>query len=117
MTRQSPLLERETPNGLLFIHPQDALDLGIKNHQAVAVSSRRGYLETRIVMSDQVVPGLLSMPYHFKEAPCNLLTNDAMDPVTEMPELKVCAVNIVPLPKNQSPHSFVLTDTEKWASQ
>ena len=103
MTRQSPLLERETTNGLLFIHPQDALDMGLKNHQAVAVSSRRGYLETRIVLSEQLVPGLLSMPYHFKEAPSNLLTNDAMDPITEMPELKVCAVRLVPLPANQSP--------------
>ena len=113
MTRQSPLLERETPDGLLFIHPQDALDLGLKNHQAVAVSSRRGYLETRIVFSSQLVPGLLSMPYHFKEAPCNLLTNYAMDPITEMPELKVCAVNIVALPKNQSPRSSsISTDVE-----
>lgn len=105
MTRQSPLLERETPNGILFIHPQDALELGLKNHQAVSVSSRRGYLETRIILSNDLVPGLLSMPYHFKEAPCNLLTNNAMDPTTQMPELKVCAVKVVPLAENQSPHS------------
>lgn len=118
MTRQSPLLERETPNGLLFIHPQDAIDLGLKNHQAVTVSSRRGYLETRIVLSDQLVPGLLSMPYHFKEAPSNLLTNDAMDPTTEMPELKVCAVKLVPLPINQSPlPSSVSRDIENRAVQ
>lgn len=109
MTRQSPLLERETPVGLLFIHPQDAVDLGLKNYQAVAVSSRRGYLETRIVLSEQLVPGLLSMPYHFKEAPSNLLTNDAMDPATEMPELKVCAIKLVPLPINQSPRSSSLS--------
>jgi formate dehydrogenase alpha subunit len=118
MTRQSPLLERETPNGLLYIHPQDALDLGLKNHQAVTVSSRRGYLETRIILSNELVPGLLSMPYHFKEAPSNMLTNDAMDPTTEMPELKVCAVNIVPLPKNQSPcPSSITTDIEDWVIQ
>ena len=110
MTRKSPLLERETPIGLLFIHPQDALDLGLKNHQGVSVSSRRGCVETRIEISNQVSPGLLSMPYHFKEAPSNFLTNDAMDPITEMPELKVCAVNIIPLPENQSPRSSVLND-------
>jgi formate dehydrogenase major subunit len=110
MTRQSPLLERETPNGLLSIHPQDALDLGLKNHQAVVVSSRRGCVETKVLISDQVSPGLLSMPYHFKEAPSNLLTNNAMDPNTEMPELKVCAVNLVPLPENQSPRSSALSD-------
>jgi formate dehydrogenase alpha subunit len=105
MTRQSPLLERETPDGLLFIHPQDARDLGLIEHQGVAVKSRRGYLETRIIFSEQVSPGLLSMPYHFKETPSNLLTNDAMDPVTEMPELKACAVNIIALPLNHKPRS------------
>jgi predicted molibdopterin-dependent oxidoreductase YjgC len=58
------------------------------------------------------------MPYHFKEAPSNMLTNDAMDPTTEMPELKVCAVNIVPLPKNQSPcPSSITTDIEDWVIQ
>jgi predicted molibdopterin-dependent oxidoreductase YjgC len=117
MTRQSPLLERETPNGLLFIHPQDALDLGLKNHQGVTVSSRRGCVETRIQISHQVSPGLLSMPYHFKEAPSNFLTNNAMDPSTEMPELKVCAVNIIPLPENQPPHSSVLSDAGNRVSQ
>ncbi|WP_293746699.1 formate dehydrogenase subunit alpha [uncultured Paraglaciecola sp.] len=110
MTRKSPLLERETPDGLLFMHPQDALDLGLKNHQGVAVSSRRGCVETRVEISDQVSPGLLSMPYHFKEAPSNLLTNNAMDPGTEMPELKVCAVKLVPLPENQPPRSSELSD-------
>jgi formate dehydrogenase major subunit len=110
MTRKSPLLERETPIGLLFIHPQDALDLGLKNHQGVTVSSRRGCVETRVEVSHQVSPGLLSMPYHFKEAPSNFLTNDAMDPNTEMPELKVCAVNIIPLPEGQPPRSSVLSD-------
>lgn len=105
MTRLSPLLERETPDGLLFIHPQDARDMGLHNHQGVAVSSRRGYLETRIALSEQVSPGLLAMPYHFEETPSNQLTNDAMDPLTEMPELKACAVQITPLPSNQAPRS------------
>jgi len=59
----------------------------------------------------------LSMPYHFKEAPSNFLTNNAMDPSTEMPELKVCAVNIIPLPENQPPHSSVLSDAGNRVSQ
>jgi formate dehydrogenase alpha subunit len=105
MTRQSPLLERESPTGLLFIHPQDAHDMGLHNNQAVSVSSRRGYLETRIMYNEQVAPGLLAMPYHFKETPSNQLTNDAMDVLTEMPELKACAVNVQALPDHVSPRS------------
>jgi formate dehydrogenase major subunit len=117
MTRQSPLLERESPLGLLFIHPQDANDLGLINNQAVAVSSRRGYLETRIAYNEQVAPGLLAMPYHFKETPSNQLTNDAMDLLTEMPELKACAVNIQPLAEHVSPRSASEILTARSASQ
>ena len=106
MTRQSPLLERETPDGLLFIHPQDARDLALVDHQAVGVRSRRGYLETRIICSEQVTPGLLSMPYHFKEVPSNQLTNDAMDALTEMPELKACAVSLQALELSRQPRSI-----------
>ena len=103
MTRKSPLLERETPAGLLFMHPADGLRLGLHNHQGVRVSSRRGYLETRVQLTDDVPPGTLAMPYHFHEAPCNRLTNDAQDPVSKMPELKACAVRVEPLPPGQAP--------------
>jgi formate dehydrogenase major subunit len=103
MTRKSPLLERETPAGLLFIHPQDAADLHLQADQGVRVSSRRGSLETRVQITDDVPPGTLSMPYHFREAPCNLLTNSAQDPQSKMPELKACAVALEPLPPGVAP--------------
>ena len=88
MTRKSPILERETPSGLLFMHPQDARNQGLFNNAPVGVHSRRGYLETRVQFSDQMPQGLVSMPYHFDDIPSNQLTNDAQDPVTRMPELK-----------------------------
>ena len=94
MTRKSPLLERETPKGLLFIHPEDARALGLADGAAVRVSSRRGSVDTALSVSDTVQPGLLAMPYHFHEAPSNRLTNTAQDPVTKMPELKACAVRV-----------------------
>jgi formate dehydrogenase major subunit len=103
MTRKSPLLERETPAGILFINPQDASELNIVQHDGVGVCSRRGYLETRAMITDDVPPGLVSMPYHFREAPSNQLTNNAQDPVTKMPELKACAVSVTRLPAGQSP--------------
>lgn len=106
MTRYSPLLERETPNGLLFINPDDAHELGMTDRQAVSVNSRRGYIETRIVYSQQLPKGLVSMPYHFKETPSNQLTNDAMEALTEMPELKACAIRIDALPAGQDPRTL-----------
>ena len=105
MTRKSPLLERETPAGLLFIHPQDAANLRLGDGQGVRVRSRRGSLETRAQITDDVPPGTLSMPYHFREAPCNILTNGAQDPQSKMPELKACAVALEPLAPGVAPRA------------
>jgi len=106
MTRHSPLLERETPPGILFINPVDAENLNISPQAAVGVKSRRGYIETRAMITDDVPVGMVSMPYHFKEAPSNQLTNTAQDPVTKMPELKACAVAVTPLGQNQKPKTI-----------
>jgi predicted molibdopterin-dependent oxidoreductase YjgC len=37
------------------------------------------------------------MTFHFAEAAANILTNDAMDPVARIPELKVAAVRVTRL--------------------
>jgi len=34
------------------------------------------------------------MDFHFGESPVNQLTNPALDPVSKIPELKVCAVRV-----------------------
>ncbi len=104
MTRKSPLLERETPAGLLFMNPADAAKLGLSQHQGVRVRSRRGFLETRVQLSDDLPRGTLGMPYHFSEAPCNRLTNNAQDPISKMPELKACAVAVEALLPGQAPN-------------
>jgi formate dehydrogenase major subunit len=94
MTRRAPLLERENPRGLVWIHPRDAAARHIAHEGAVRVKSRRGALVSRAIVSDQVPPGVVAMPYHFRETPSNVLTNDALDPISRMPELKVCAVEV-----------------------
>jgi formate dehydrogenase (coenzyme F420) alpha subunit len=95
MTRRAPLLERENPRGILWINPADAAARAISAGTPVRVRSRRGEVTTRAVVSDTVPPGTVAMPYHFHEAPSNRLTNDeALDPISRMPELKVCAVAV-----------------------
>jgi predicted molibdopterin-dependent oxidoreductase YjgC len=34
------------------------------------------------------------IPFHYKEAAANLLTNDALDPDCKIPEAKVCSVRV-----------------------
>ncbi|MGF1724378.1 formate dehydrogenase subunit alpha [Photobacterium nomapromontoriensis] len=113
MTRKSPLLERETPPGILFINPLDASALSISPYGPIGVRSRRGYIETRAMITTDVPLGLVSMPYHFKEAPSNQLTNTAQDPVTKMPELKACAVAVIALPADHIPRAVWQLQEEK----
>ena len=94
MTRNSAALDREVPEGFLEINPGDAAALDILDGQKICVASRRGEIETRIMITDRVEKGVVFMPFHFEEANVNKLTNPAHDPIAKIPELKVCAVSL-----------------------
>ncbi|HKK15378.1 MAG TPA: hypothetical protein VJ981_01630, partial [Gammaproteobacteria bacterium] len=40
--------------------------------------------------------GVIMMPFTFKEAAANLITNEALDPFGKIPEFKFCAVRLRP---------------------
>ena len=48
----------------------------------------------RALVTEVSPPGTVSMTFHFHEAPTNVLTNAAYDPVAKIPETKVCAVRV-----------------------
>jgi predicted molibdopterin-dependent oxidoreductase YjgC len=48
-----------------------------------------------VKISSKAVPGTLFIPFHFAEAAANKLTNAALDPVSGIPEYKVCAVKLI----------------------
>ena len=58
------------------------------------VASRRGDIQARVKISDKAVAGTVFLPFHFADAAANKLTNAALDPVSGIPELKVCAVKL-----------------------
>jgi formate dehydrogenase alpha subunit len=94
MTRRSTLLDREFPRMFVQIHPADAAAMGIRHTDKVRVSTRRGELVVAPAITDRVKPGVLWMPFHFTEAPANLLTNDAFCPIARTGEYKVCAAKV-----------------------
>lgn len=94
MTRNSPALEGEISEGFLEIHPQDAEALGITEGEKVYVTSRRGQIQVKTMLTETIRPGIVFMPFHFVESCANILTNPAMDPIAKIPEYKVCAVNL-----------------------
>jgi formate dehydrogenase major subunit/formate dehydrogenase alpha subunit len=48
----------------------------------------------RAKISNVAVAGTVFIPFHFAEAAANRLTNAALDPVSNIPEYKVCAVKL-----------------------
>jgi len=49
----------------LLVHPQDALRLGLAHGGRARVSSRVGSLEAPVVVSDEMMPGVVSLPHGF----------------------------------------------------
>lgn len=94
-SRRATALNELVPTAFLEIHPQDAAHLGIHTEDWVQIISRRGELRIQAVVTDRVKKGTVFIPFHFKEAAVNLLTNDALDPIAKIPEYKVAAVKLM----------------------
>jgi len=96
MTRRVEGLDQIRPEGLVEINPEDGRALGLADGDLVEVTSRRGSVTARCSLTPRSRPGSVFLAFHFAEAAANLLTNDALDPVAKIPELKVCAVRVRP---------------------
>lgn len=94
MTRNSPTLHAEIEEGFVELNVDDAAGLGITPGDWVTLSSRRGKIEVRAMVTKRIAAGSVFMPFHFVESCANILTNPAHDPICKIPELKVCAVQV-----------------------
>jgi predicted molibdopterin-dependent oxidoreductase YjgC len=72
----------------------DAAKYGIVDGDQVRVRSRRGEITAKAQISERALPGTVFLPFHYAEASANKLTNAALDPVSKIPEYKVCAVQL-----------------------
>jgi predicted molibdopterin-dependent oxidoreductase YjgC len=79
---------------MVEINPADAEGLGIADGDKVKVTSRRGEIAARAKVTEVSPQGVVFMTFHFAESPTNILTNPVLDPVSKIPELKVCAVKV-----------------------
>lgn len=94
MTRRSPKLEREAPEPYVEMNRTDGKKLDIRDGDRVTVSSRRGSISLKVRLTDRIVPGTIFIPFHYAEAAANRLTIAALDPISNIPELKVCAAKV-----------------------
>jgi formate dehydrogenase major subunit len=93
-TGRAKMLHHEVPEGYVQINSDDAMRMNIQNGEKIKLRSRRGEVVSTARVTDEVGPGVLMMTMHFADAAANLLTNDALDPLSKMPELKHCAVSV-----------------------
>jgi predicted molibdopterin-dependent oxidoreductase YjgC len=103
MTRHSKLDELY-PEARVEVNPADAALAGISDGQPVRVSSRRGTVALRAMVTEKTLAGVVFIPFHFAEAAANLLTIDALDPQAKIPEFKACAVKIEPVSETELAH-------------
>ena len=94
MTRKVEGLERLSRGERVEICPEDAEALGVKDGEKVKLISRRGEITATVKVSPASPAGVVCTSFHFAESPANVITNPAVDPVSKIPELKVCAVRV-----------------------
>ncbi len=94
MTRKVTGLNAIEPEGIVEINPADAASLKIADGEKVRIISRRGKVVAKARVTDDSPPKVVFMAFHFAESAANILTNPVLDPVSKIPELKVCAVTI-----------------------
>ena len=93
-TRFSKLLGSINPFEEAEINPEDAATLNLVTHDFVRVTSRRGSVMTRVLVTDRVKPGMMFMTFHYPETPTNELTQSAFDPITLTGAYKISAVRV-----------------------
>jgi predicted molibdopterin-dependent oxidoreductase YjgC len=94
MTRKAPGLNTLKSEEEIEINPADAGALGIVSGDMVRVTSRRGVVSAKAKVTPVSPVGVISMSFHFAESPTNTVTSTHLDPISKIPELKVCAVKL-----------------------
>jgi assimilatory nitrate reductase catalytic subunit len=92
--RIGPLVE-QYPEPLVEIHPKLAATVGLRTGDRVTVTSRRGAVTLECQVVKTIRPDTIFIPYHWAgNKSANKLTIRALDPISKIPEYKVCAVRL-----------------------
>ncbi len=99
--------------GYVQMNPGDAKNLGIKDQQLVRISSRRGSVVARALVTDRVNKGATYMTYQWWIGACNELTLDNLDPVSKTPEYKYCAVKVESIEDQKAAEQYIKDEYAK----
>ena len=92
-TRHVDELRRAAPEPLAEMHPATAKQHKLSDGARVTLATRRAAATFTLKVTPAIREDTVFVPFHWGGAQSiNRLTNAAVDPVSGMPELKVCAV-------------------------
>ena len=94
-TRRIGPLVKQYPEPLIEMHPRLAEKVGVRTGEQVRVVSRRGEMTLPCQVVRTIRTDTVFVPYHWGgKKSANRLTNRALDPISKIPEFKVCAVRL-----------------------
>jgi len=94
-TRRIGALVDQYPEPLCEMHPILAARVGVTQGDQVRVKTRRGEIVVPVQIVKTIRPDTVFVPYHWPgKKSANLLTNRALDPISKIPEYKVCACRV-----------------------
>ena len=96
-TRRIGHLQEMAPEALVEMHPTTAQRYGVADGDRLTLTTRRGSANFKARLTPGIRTDTLFAPFHWGGSQSvNRLTNPALDPISRMPEFKVCAVRIDP---------------------
>jgi assimilatory nitrate reductase catalytic subunit len=92
--RIGPLVDH-CPEPYIELHPNLAAKLGIEDGNWATAETRRGSCTLLAKVVRTIRPDTIFIPYHWPgRRSANQLTISAQDPISKIPEYKVCAVRL-----------------------
>ena len=94
-TRRTPELQAVSAEPVAEIHPVTAAHAGVAEGDALLLTTRRGTATFKARLTRAIREDTVFVPFHWNgEQSANRLTHAALDPISRMPEFKVCAVRV-----------------------
>jgi nitrate reductase (cytochrome) len=103
MTLRVPELYKSFPGAIMFMHPDDAAQRGLRRGQEVRITSRRGEIRSRLETRgrNKMPRGLVFVPFFDGSQLINKVTLDATDPISKQTDFKKCAVKVAAVAATQ----------------
>lgn len=93
-------LNQHYPQAFVELNPVDAEKLNISEGDVTVITSRRGDVQVKAKISNQIKQGVIFLPMHWSKIlgndlnRANNVTSDRLDPVSKEPDFKFCAVKV-----------------------